>query len=614
MKILNKRYITRLYFCLIASAMVFTSCEDYLNKAPDADITEQDIFQKYYTFQGYVDNIYQNIVDLDNRNEYNQGDAGNYGDELVGGQSDKMVLFDDNCDYWEWINNGNCSHFYTWELNTDNGPGWAGIVKKGYWNNSWLGIRMANIAIANIDKLVEPYRDVPLEDQRNLILGQAYFFRAYFHFEIARAWGGIPYIDKMLQPSDELTLPRLSYLETARRIDEDLKLAVALLPEDWDKTQTGSFTQGGNQGRITKGAAYAYIGKNMLYAASPLMNGVVTNNYNYNTDLCKEAAHAFAKVIELTNNGYYQLVPMEHYSDNFYKWNGTAPITTETVFTHPVYTHSAWVLGGWILGNAGGWGHFRSPTQNYIENYGMANGLPIDAKDSGFDPKSPFENRDPRFYNDIVIDGERVIKDLSAVPGQEWKAYAQLYIGGGHRGSGNSMTGYGWKKYNPFGRNDRENNYSSGDYYLQTAHVRLADIYLMYAEAVNEAYGPNVVPSDIPSGLTAAQALDVVRARAGVPPVDNRYLGDKEEFREQIRRERAVELAFEGHRWYDLRRWYVAHLPKYKEKYALDFDKDHTYFNKRLFLTKPFEMKHYWLPFPVAQVNIYPGFYQNPGW
>lgn len=614
MKSLNKHFSIGAYLFAIISIFSFYSCEDYLNKSPEADISKDDIFRKFYTYQGYVDNIYQNIVDLDNRNEYNQGDAGNYGDELIGGQSDKMVLFDDNCNYWEWINNGNCSHFYTWSLNTDNGPGWAGIVKKGYWNNGWLGIRQANIAIENINNLVEPYGNASLEEQRNLILGQAYFFRAYFHFEIARAWGGIPYIDRELKPNDELTLPRLSYLETAKKINEDLKVAVELLPESWDNIKTGSLTSGGNLGRLTKGAAYAYIGKNMLYAASPLMNGIETGNYSYNTELCKEAVKAFAHVISLADKGIYKLVPMNNYSDNFYKWDGTAPLTTETIFTHPVYSHSAWGLGGWILGNAGGWGHYRSPTHNYIENYGMANGLPIDAQNSGFNPMRPFENRDPRFYNNIVIDGERIIKDLGAVPGQEWKAYAQFYVGGGHRGSGNSMTGYGWKKYHPFGRNDREDNYASGNYYLQTAHVRLADVYLMYAEAANEAYGPNSVPADIPAGLTATQAANIVRSRANTPNIDSRYLSAKEEFREQIRKERAVELSFEGHRWYDLRRWYIAHLPKYKEKYALDFDKDHTYFNKRLLLSKPFEMKHYWLPFPVAQVNIYPGFYQNPGW
>ena len=108
--------------------------------------------------------------------------------------------------------------------------------------------------------------------------------------------------------------------------------------------------------------------------------------------------------------------------------------------------------------------------------------------------------------------------------------------------------------------------------------------------------------------------MNRVRTRAGVPDVDSRFLGDKTIFREIIRQERAVELAFENHRWYDLRRWYIAHEREYKELYALEFDQGHTYFNKVLYQTKTFEMKHYWLPFETSQVSIYPGFYQNPGW
>jgi hypothetical protein len=141
--------------------------------------------------------------------------------------------------------------------------------------------------------------------------------------------------------------------------------------------------------------------------------------------------------------------------------------------------------------------------------------------------------------------------------------------------------------------------------------LRLAEVYLNYAEAVNEAFGPT---GSIPGGITAAAAVNFVRARAGVPNVDQRYLNSKEEFREIVRQERAVELAFEGHRWNDIRRWHVAHLPRYKEKYYLEFDKGHTYFKKYLYATSIFEEKHYWLPFEVNQVTLYPGFQQNPGW
>ncbi|MGV8094973.1 MAG: RagB/SusD family nutrient uptake outer membrane protein [Mangrovibacterium sp.] len=145
----------------------------------------------------------------------------------------------------------------------------------------------------------------------------------------------------------------------------------------------------------------------------------------------------------------------------------------------------------------------------------------------------------------------------------------------------------------------------------ESPHLRLAEVYLNYAEAVNEAYGPT---GSIPGGITAAEALNIVRNRAGVPDVDARYLNDKAAFREIARQERAVELCFEGHRWNDLRRWHIAHLLKYREKYHLEFDKEYTYFKKVLDVTTVHDEKHYWLPFEVAQVNMYPEFKQNPGW
>ena len=143
--------------------------------------------------------------------------------------------------------------------------------------------------------------------------------------------------------------------------------------------------------------------------------------------------------------------------------------------------------------------------------------------------------------------------------------------------------------------------------------MRLPDIYLMYAEAVNEVYGPTTVPANIPGGLTAAQAVNFIRARAGVPDVDAQYL-NKDDFREVIINERDVELAFEGHRWFDLRRWHRSHLLENREVYGLEFDAAHTYFNKVLYRTNVFEDKHWWLPFQVDQVSLYPEFTQNAGW
>jgi hypothetical protein len=158
-------------------------------------------------------------------------------------------------------------------------------------------------------------------------------------------------------------------------------------------------------------------------------------------------------------------------------------------------------------------------------------------------------------------------------------------------------------------------------------------MYLNFAEAVNEVYGPTSAPSWA-DGLTAVEAVNIIRRRVklptnedvtlptelmtysneSLPDVRDIYLASKETFRERIRNERSVELAFEGHRFCDLRRWYVAHLPQHKVRYSASFDKAHTFYREDVLFEGPFEEKHYWFPFRKDDIYQYQGFTQNPGW
>src|SRR5690606_10565788 len=144
---------------------------------------------------------------------------------------------------------------------------------------AWYSIRKANMGLANLDKLTGT------QEEKDIIAGQLYFFRAWWHFEMMQYFGGLPYIDEVLSSSEKPTLPRLTYQECADKAGEDLAKAVALLPIDWDKTTVGRNTAGKNQLRINKIMALGYLGKNYLWAASPLMkNGAEVgggNTYNY---------------------------------------------------------------------------------------------------------------------------------------------------------------------------------------------------------------------------------------------------------------------------------------------------------------------------------------------
>jgi starch-binding outer membrane protein, SusD/RagB family len=579
-----------LFFLLI----IFPACTDYLSDAPEADISKQDVFGEVDSYQGFIDDIYQGVVDptMGRWGLFNW----NFGDDLHSNHGWTLTTTFDNGNSWHWTNW--MMSFFDANGSPENAN--KGRNTRGYWDGGWKNIRNANIALENLELLNAS------QEEKNIIAGQAYFFRGYFHFEILRSWGGMPYIDEVITPADKLNFPRMSYLETAEKISEDLREAAKLLPNDWDQTSIGQLSSGQNKGRLTKGAAWGFLGKNLLYAASPLINGEANGSYTYNEELAKQAAEAFVEVFKLEDQGYFNLVPWDQYSDNFYKIDGTAPLTDETVFNNPIYSHKRSSRGDFLLNGLGGWSCFAGPTQNYVEYFGMANGLPIDDPNSGFDENDPWSNRDPRFYYNIEVDGDRLVQTREVAD-----TWAQYYIGGRHRDkhNGKSTTGYGYKKFKHPTINSKDRGWRS--WYYEVPTMRLADVYLMYAEAVNEAYGPM---GSAPGGPTAIEAVNKVRNRANVPDVPAQYTGDKETFREFIRKERAVELAFESHRWFDLRRWYVAHLPQYTEKYALEFDKDYTFFRKVLLVDRIFEEKHYWLPLPLDNVTLYEEFNQNSGW
>jgi len=585
-------------------AMSTWSCEKYLDKVEASDLTEKDVFGTYLDFQAFADQMYNEVIAYLN---HANNSSYNYGDHVIANASGMPTSYWDKGDYWKWYDNDTKTIFHE-----ENGSG-DNIHYEGIWDSSWRGIRAANVCLANFKYLEEA-----TQEQRDLILGQAYFFRGFFHWEIIRAFGGMPYIDTLLQPADDMKFPRLSYQESTERIVEDLDRAINLLPGDWDLTVTGSEFEGANRGRATKGAALAVKCKALLFAASPLMNNESTGSgFVYDHDLLErsaEAAHQFFKLV----GPIYTLEPFETYSNIFYTTDGTVPWRDEIIW-QKTKRWRLWGYNGWknqgigrlhAGGRLGQVQNCEAPTHNIVEQFEMANGLPIDDPASGYDPADPWTGRDPRFDKVILTDGTRWVK---AYPDTDERAYIQLYEGGGDQGIEGSLTGYLVKKYWPYGINNLDQDF--GNYWHRCPILRVADVYLMYGEAVNEVYGPSATPNfNGETGISAADAINVVRTRAGMPDVHAKFTGDKDSFRERIRVERAVELCFESHRWHDIRRWHVAHLPEYKALYGNFFDKDHTKFNVRKIMDRVFDEKHYWLPLPKDQVLLYKEYYQNPGW
>lgn len=608
MKRYNKIFLAAVILFLVSGIV---SCKKYLEKAPEAGISEKDVFLNFRNFQGFVEELYCCLPDMSKstwNGEWNTGD-----DILSTTNANYRLNAEfDNGNYWAWRTNGG-----GWDNSwlDDSGPNTDPneSKNKGLWPLSWYGIRKANVGLANIDLMVDA-----TQEERNVVKGQLLFFRGFFHFQLMSFWGGLPYVDTVLSSSAKLELPRLNYRETALRAAKDFEDAAALLPANWDNSTVGQATAGNNQQRITKSTALALKGKDLLYAASPMMNQASTGNGNYDAELCKQAADAFTRMLKLSDEGqaYYKLLPFDRYSENWYTISsyGKHPGYPEVVFGPPTFAawQSRWSLVNmFIPPSLGGEAGISSPAANYVNNFGMANGLPLDAAGSGYDIADPWTNRDPRFYKCITYDGVRIIQGT----GNSDFRFANLYNGGNlRRDNDASRTGYLVGKFVTNKCNNVDNEWNNINIIIP--YVRLADVYLMYAEAVLQGYG--TPQSSFPGYLTAIDAFNKIRQRANMPGIDARYIGTKEDFMGELIRERAVELAFEGIRWHDLRRWKLAGEKKYKEKTAIDFDRGSNgkpiNLRERLIVTRVFDQKHNWLPLPTNQVNLYPSFGQNPGW
>lgn len=642
---------TALFSMVIGCGM--TSCQDYLDKSPEATVNKEDAFKDFRNFQGFVEEIYNCIPDKEKCNyctSWNWGD-----DELFNSLGNAhMTNQVDLGNFRNWYSNGQ-----TWLMTGTNDPRSTHSFNHSLWGHAWYCIRKCNIGLANLDKMVGT------EDERNLIAGQLYFFRAWWHFEMMTYWGGLPYIDQVLDATQELTLPRLSYQECADKAAEDFRRAADLLPIDWDDTNAGQATVGRNQLRINKIMALGYLGKNYLWAGSPLMkNGAQlggSQTYNYDEEYCHKSAEAFGELLALVEGGQTQYALAEFnysnvydhekaagattcYSDIFYtrRQNWQVPGSVEAIFRGPSGSdtgtdgnNSNWNMSKlWGPKVAGLVEHdviIHLPTANLVEMYGMSNGLPLDDPNSGFDPTHPFKNRDPRFYHDIVFDGfHYVLAEDKLNDAQKPYAYLNLSSGGGVMRSDDmgSRTGYFFQKLVPHTCNVGDKEYDWGSaLHTYLPYMRLADVYLMYAEACAATGGASAKSSNF--GKTALDAINTIRNRCGAGEVADSYAADRNKFMDEIRRERAVELSMEGFRFNDLQRWLLLTESPYNEKYAVEFDRledDNFYRNNdpaearvanyrlKLLVKRVFGTKHYWFPLPDDDVYLYPEFPQNPGW
>ena len=628
-RIISKYKSACLALALGCSLALTTSCTDYLDKSPESDVSPEAAFKNFKNFQGFTEELYLCIPDF---SKSYWTTCWNWGEDDI-----QAVGFDYLMGYK--VDQGD---FWGWQKEFD---GWSACFmdqadtfdpndrfKRGLWKAAWYGIRKANLGLENMDLMT-----AATQEEKNTIKGQLLFFRGWLHFQLMQYFGGLPYIDHAIAADQPMTLPRETCQACAEKAAKDFREAAELLPIDWDKSSVGRNTLGKNGFRINKITALAYEGKSLLWAASPLVknsdakmnvNGNAST-YDYDINYAQQAAEALGELLALVETGQtqYKLVDFADYSDLFYTWNKNMlpPGSTENILRD--IPADAWQnshfgvfteFGGSILtgGKAA-----SQPTANYVNYYGMKNGLPLDDPESGFDPTHPWKNRDPRFYHDIVYDGVKVVEGAIE---PDANRYANLYTGGTYRDDINeSRTGYLLYKFIPMIANNYDMGSTYNKLYIDVPYLRLADCYLMYAEACAAVGGATAKAK---CSLTALDAVNKIRERAGVAGVAAKFTGNKDKFMDEVRRERAVELAFEGHRFNDLRRWLLLDKAPYNIKTSQEFVRAGEFdpknpqntevsgFKEKTILTRHFTSKHWWMPLKKKDTSIYPEMFQNPGW
>lgn len=638
-------------FCALGLIYGFASCTDYLDKTPDSNVSSDQAFKNFTNFQGYVEEMYNCIPSKESNywcTTFNWGE-----DEIMNtglGDSHVTAHFDLG-DYRHWYGDQQ-SFLHTDDLNPTKTDKYSHSLE-----HAWYCIRKCNLGLANLDKMTDC-----TQEEKNIIKGQLLFFRAWWHEEMIAFFGGMPYVDTVLDGSQALTLPRLTYQECAKKCAEDFRAAADLLPNDWDKTAVGKKTLGKNELRITKVCALGYMGKVLLWAASPLNNlraevGASKNGdtYKYNVELAAQAADALGEALAQVNSGKTPYALAEYKYSNIY--DHVAKDGSKSNFSEIFYTTGknwkqpgsteAILRGPYIGENSSNWNFTKlwgpklngivehdalihQPTANYVNYYGMANGLPLDDPESGFDQKHPFKNRDPRFYHDIVFDGFKYINFTIAKEADDYQfKYIQMYTGSNLRSSASQgcRTGYYCQKLVPHQANKYDGMYNwGGALQCDLPYMRLADLYLMYAEAGAAVQGANYKSSKL--DLTAVDAINVLRNRVDAGHVADKFVADQKKFMDEVRRERAVELAFEGFRWNDLQRWLLLTEYPYNIKTSQEFkrvgnydftkndprDAEVTGWSEKRIVTRDFSEKHYLLPLKESDVYLYPEFGQNPEW
>lgn len=548
----------------VSSAFTLCSCNDFLDREEDSFIDKTATFDSYNRTKQYLTYAYSLLPEGLNRFS---------GDALLGAATDDACFA---------IESSNIQQFNNGSWNALSNP-------DNVWDRYFAGIAKCCTLLENSNHInldisrLDPAKRVEYENNLKDIRmwrAEAHFLRAYFNFELLKRYGPIPIIKSTLDINKDYSdTPRPTMKEVVEFIANDCDMAADSLELTPWRNMNDAF------GRATKGAALALKSRLLLYAASPLyvdFGDIDEANKPSDATLWKAAADAAKAVIDLNQ---YELAPAY---DDLFKNDFQ---NKEYIFVRRYPSNSDFEKSNFPVSYGGKGG--TNPSQNLIDDYEMLDGTAFDWSDP-VKAAHPFENRDERLLatvlmNGVLFKGKRVA----------------TYPGGADAtpNPNATKTGYYLRKF----LNENVNIQTGGG---SDGHVvplfRLAEIYLNYAEALNE-YDP--------TNPDIAVYLNKIRERVSLPDVPSGLT--QEQMRTLIHHERRVELAFEEHRFWDVRRWKVASstlgAPVKGVKITQDDAGNFTYSPVQV-EQRVFQPKMYWYPIPQSEVLKLHHWEQNKGW
>jgi hypothetical protein len=576
---------------LLMAACVATGCKklkvgnDFLEKPPSVDVTKDTIFSNLEYANRFLTGAYSTL---------HYGLLYDFSAKGIGMDADILESLTDIAHSFR-LDGGVNRIYYSGQYSAGTENNSTGTKYSFLHEDSWQGIRRAHILLENIDRV--PDAD---EKTKKTMKAEARMIIAMHYADMYRHFGGLPWIDHAIGVNENSTYPRLTSLATLDSIVSVIDKAIPDLP--WTLSDVST-----QDGRFTQASAMGLKARMLLFGASPLFNSAapyldgeasslkMTWHGGYDANLWKRAADAAEELIKAVEaRGGYKIVqtgnPRQDFQKAYYqRGNGEILISTRVRYRNEGDYDYLTMQVGRIHG-------IGCPTQEYVNMFPMANGLPISDPNSGYDENDPFKNRDPRMYESALTNGD-VYQGRTA----------QLWIGGIERQTENQQiaaTGYDMRKF----LLDWDAATAFGSV-VQFPYLRLPEIYLSYAEAINEL-------NDGPTA-EAYRCVNVVRKRVGLGDLPTGL--NKVQFREAILNERACEFGYEEVRFFDMIRW--KREDDFKKKlHGMNIRKDGDNLSYTPFELPSRSWQRNWSPrwylsaLPPNEVNKAYGLVQNPGW